>query len=104
MGAEHLGRVDQLLHEQGKFLELRLEQDDARGFQMRRAVRYAEGVARDHFGLDREAPRLQGEPVMIGVEAEAFALAVAVVDADEPFAAEVEIEAGALERPVGAGR
>ncbi len=65
------------------------------------AVGDAEGQARDDLGADREAAGLQREALVVGVEAEAFAGAVRVGDAQQTLAAEVDVEAGFLQRPVG---
>src|SRR5262249_36528284 len=94
------GRLDELLNEKRELLKLGLEQDQARGGEMRRAVGNPEGMTGDRLGFDREATRLERKPAMIGIEAEPLALAATIVDADEPLAAEIELEARAFERPV----
>ena len=101
VAGEHLGGVGDLVEQEGELGELGVDSDQAGAGEAGVAVRHAEGQAGDHLGADGEAAGLEREALVVGVEAEGVVAAVGVGDAQQPLAAEVDVEPGLLERPVG---
>jgi hypothetical protein len=101
MTAEFDCRLDRLSQAQRDVHQFGIDPNQLRQGQARIAVRDAKGEARNAFGRDGEAPALQREATVIGVQPEPFGCAVAVGNAHQSLAARIEFQPCLLERPAG---
>jgi hypothetical protein len=99
--AEPGDSLDDLLQQQVQAVDRRIEADQTRPVELRMAVRLTEGKARDAVRRDRKARPPDRKFLVVRIEAEALRLPVRIGERDQAFAAEIELQAYLLERPVG---